>query len=127
MFTFAPTGATASLVSKAKASVYGSTVEIDVSPGTAIFDALTSQIFYPATTPQKTFAIRDVRSDEFQPAGQAKIGEVAWALPVAMTSPNSFGTASGSGSLAIRLNSGITVAWKGQTSPLQTADVVLFV
>jgi hypothetical protein len=124
-FVFSPAGATVSSVAKASATVYGSSVEIDVSSGSAIFDAATSHIIYKATTPATIFAINYVRSDQVQPAGSAKIDGVAWALPVAVTSPSSLATASGSGSLALVLNTGLTVAWKGQATPLAAPKLVL--
>ena len=124
-FVFSPAGATVSSVAKASATVYGSSVEIDVSSGSAIFDAATSHIIYKATTPATIFAINHVRSDQVQPAGSAKIDGVGWALPVAVTSPSSLATASGSGSLAIVLNTGLTVAWKGQATPLAAPKLVL--
>jgi hypothetical protein len=63
-FVFSMAGALVSSVSTANATVYGSTVEIDVSAGPGTFNAVTSQIFYAATTPTTTFAIKDVSNTD---------------------------------------------------------------
>ncbi len=126
-FTFSSGGAILSTVSSANARVYGSAVDIAIAPGKATFDSLTAQILYPATTPESVFAIKDVRSNQFQPAGSAEIDRVAWALPVAITSATTLGAASGAGSLAIITKSGLTAAWAGQSNPLTISAVALLV
>jgi hypothetical protein len=126
-FTFSSGGAALSSASSANAIVYGSAVDFTIASGAAVFDAVTAQILYPATTPESVFAIRDVRSDQFKPAGSADIDHVGWTLPVAITSSNSLGTASGAGSLAIFTKTGLTVAWTGQSNPKPAASVTLLV
>ena len=68
-----------------------------------------------------------VRSNQFQPAGSADIDHVGWALPVAIISAPSLGTASGAGSLAIFTKTGLTAAWAGQSNPLTATNVALLV
>jgi hypothetical protein len=126
-FTFSSGGAVLSSATKANAKVYGSGVDFNIASGTAVFDAVTAQILYRASTPDAAFAIKDVRSDQFKPTGSADIDHVGWALPVAITSANSLGTASGAGSLAIFTKTGLTVAWTGQTNPLPATNVALLV
>jgi hypothetical protein len=126
-FTFSSSGAALLSVSSAHARVYGSAVDFAIASGTATFDAVTAQILYPATSPETVFAIRDVRSNQFQPAGSAEIDHVGWALPVAITSVTSLGTASGAGSLAIFTKTGLTAAWTGQTNLLPITNAVLLV
>jgi hypothetical protein len=126
-FTFSSSGAVLSSVSSANARIYGCAVDFTIASGSATFDAVTAQILYPATTPESVFTIRDVRSSQFQPAGSADIDHVGWALPVAITSATSLGTASGAGSLAIFTKTGLTAAWTGQNNPLPITNASLLV
>ena len=126
-FTFSSSGVAVSSVSSANARVYGSAVDFAIASGTATFDAVTAQILYPATTSESAFTIRDVRSNQFQPTGSADIDHVGWALPVAITSATSLGTASGAGSLAIFTKTGLTAAWTGQNNALPITNAALVV
>jgi hypothetical protein len=126
-FVFAHGGSSVKGVSSASFTVYGSTVDVDVIAGVAIYDAALSQVLYNAKTTAATFEVKDVRSDQFVPAETASIHQVAWALPVAVTSASSLGSAAGAGSLAMFLDSGLTVAWKGQATPLPAGPLVVLV
>jgi hypothetical protein len=94
-FVFTQAGAGMEAVSTASLTVYGSTVDVEVIAGVAIYDAALTQIVYRAKTTAPTFEIKDVRSDQFVPAKTASIHGVAWALPVAVTSASSLGSAAG--------------------------------
>ena len=124
-FVFAAGGSRVEAVSSSSLTVYGSTVDVDVIAGGAAYDAELTQILYRATTTASTYEVKDVRSDQFMPGGTASIHQVAWALPVAVTPASSLGSAAGAGSLAVFLESGLTVAWKGQASPVPAGPLVL--
>ena len=124
-FKFSAAGAAVSAVSPGSAQLYGSTVDIAVSNGPATFNPVTNQVVYAAATTAKTFAAKDVRSDQFQPAGSAAIDGVGWALPISITSAGSLGTASGAGSLGILTNAGLTFTWKGQPKVLPATNTIL--
>jgi hypothetical protein len=127
--TFVFTHGTAGVESVASTSfsVYGSTVDADVMAGAATYDASLRQILYRATTTAASFEVKDVRSDQFVPAGTANVHRVAWALPVAVTSASALGSAAGAGSLAMFLESGLSVAWKGQPNPVPAGPLAFFV
>jgi hypothetical protein len=126
-FVFGPGGAQLAAVSGARLTAYGSTVDLEITPGKATYNATLAQVLYPAKTTHPTFSFRDVRSDQFVPAESASIQDVAWALPVAVTSATSLGSAAGAGSLTVFLDAGSTVAWKGQPNSVPTGPVVMLV
>jgi len=126
-FLFAHGGAGVEFVSRGSLRIYGSAVEAEVVTGVATYDGSLQQILYRAKTDATSFAIKDVRSDQFVPAGEAKIREVAWALPVAVTSAASLGSAAGAGSFAVFLEAGLSAAWKGQANPIPAGPVVVLV
>lgn len=126
-FVFTHGGAVVEAVSRASLTVYGSSVDVEVNQGVATYDAALTQLLYRGKTTASTFTVKDVRSDQFVPAGTASIAAVAWALPVAVTSASSLGSAAGAGSLAMLLRSGLTVTWKGQTNPVPAGGVVVLV
>ena len=107
--------------------VYGSTVDAEVLAGTATYDAALQRILYFARTAAASFKIKDVRSDQFLPSGVAGVLRVAWALPVAQTSPASLGSASGAGAWALFLGAGLLLAWKGQAVPVPAGPLVILV
>lgn len=126
-FVFTHGGASVEAVSRGSLSVYGSSVEVDVVGGIGTYDPTLTQILYHAKTTSPTFKVIDVRSDQFIPANSASIQQVAWALPVAVISASSLGSAAGAGSLAMFLDSGLTVAWKGQTNFVSANPLVILV
>lgn len=125
-FVFTHGGAHVGSIAGGSISLYGSTVDADVMAGMATYDVSLKQIIYRANTTVASFQVKDVRSDQFIPAGTANIHRVAWALPVAATSANSLGSAAGAGSLAMFLDSGLSIAWKGQTNPVPAGPLVFF-
>jgi len=126
-FVFDAAGAKITAVAKARLKVYGSTVKVEPTKNPPQYVADAARIFVPANSSEATFAIADVQSDELRPAGKADIDAAAWTLPVAVVSPTSLGNASGAGGLALMLNSGLTLTWKGQSTPAPAEAVTLIV
>lgn len=126
-FLFAHGGAGVEFVTKGSFRVYGSTVDAEVITGVATYDASLQQILYRAKTAAESFSVKEVRSDQCVPEGTAKIHALAWALPVAMTSASSLGSAAGAGSFALFLDNGLSLAWKGQPSQIPAGPVVMLV
>jgi hypothetical protein len=126
-FMFSLTGAKIQSVGKAHVKVYGSRAEVDPTSNSPTYVAALGRIFVPASTKATSFSIADVRSDKFQPAGKAKVESVAWALPVAVVSPNSLGNAAGAGGLALVLKDGLTITWKGQSTAVPAGPLTLIV
>jgi hypothetical protein len=124
-FVFAPGGAVVESVGSGSLSVYGSTVAVDVLNGVATYDSSLKQILYRAKGSTAPFSIKDIRSDQFVPAGTANVHRVAWALPAVVTSASALGSAAGAGSLALFLESGLTAAWKGQANQVPAGPLVL--
>jgi hypothetical protein len=126
-FVFASGDAAVESVARGSLTLYGSKVDVDVLAGLATYDASLKQILYRAKTTAATFQVKDVRSDEFVPSGTANVQHTAWALPVAVTSASSLGSAAGVGSLALFLDSELSVAWRGQANPVPAGPLVILV
>lgn len=126
-FVFSSTGGKIQSVGKAKVSVYGSTAEVDPTTNPPSYVASVARIFVPAQTTATSFTMTDVRSNEFQPAGTAPLDAAAWALPVAVVSPDLLGVATGAGGLALALREGLTLTWKGQSTAVPAGPVMLIV
>ncbi len=124
-FVFANANTHVEFVSDASLSIYGFSLDIKMIQGVGTFDPMLRQILYHAQTDSSAYKIIDVRSDQFIPAGSTDIQHTAWALPVAVTSSASLGSAAGVGSLAVFLQSGLTIAWKGQEHPTPAGSSVM--
>jgi hypothetical protein len=126
-FVFSSAGGKIQSVGKAKVSVYGSSANVDPTTNPPTYVASVARIFVPAQTVVNSFSVTDVRSDEFQPSGTAPLDAAAWALPVAVVSPDSLGNAAGAGGLALVLKAGLTLTWKSQSTPVPAGPVMLIV
>jgi len=124
---FSLAGAKIQSVGKASLEVYGSSADVDPTSNPPTYVASLARIFIPATTQAASFVVADVRSDQFQVAGEAAVDSVSWALPVAIISPNSLGNAAGAGGLALVLKDGLTLTWKGQNAPVPSGPLTLIV
>ena len=116
IIVFTSVGAQIQSAGAARLEAYGSSANLQPSSSPPTYIAALGRIFVPATTDATSFAITNVRSDLFVPAGTAAVESAAWTLPVAVTSPNSLGNAAGAGGLALVLKDGLTAKWKGAGS-----------
>jgi len=126
-FVFSATGARIQSIDKARLTAYESSVELEPTAHTPVYVADAARIFVPAKTNARSFRVDVVRSDEFIPDGEAEISGAAWALPVAIVSPTSFGNAAGAGGLALLLKDGLTLTWKGQRKATAAGPITLIV
>jgi hypothetical protein len=126
-FVFSSSGAKITSVAKASLKVYGSTVKLEPTTDPPVYVEDAARIFVVAKTTARTFAVNDVQSDELLPAGSAEIRVAAWTLFVAIVSPASLGNAAGAGGLALILNDGLTLRWKGQKAAAPAGRVTLIV
>jgi hypothetical protein len=124
---FTSTGAKIQSASNGHVEVYGSSADVNPTNGMCNYVAELGRILVPANTNVGSFAIADVRSDQFRLAGNAVISSAAWALPVAVISPDSLGRAAGAGSLALILKDGLTASWRGQTTDVPAGPLALIV
>lgn len=124
---FSLTGAKIQSAGNAHVQVYGSSAEIDPIAGPCTYIPALERIFVPANTNINSFKVTDVRSDQFQPSDKAAVESVAWALPVAVISPDSLGNAAGAGGLALVLKDGLACTWKGQTTKVSTGPLTILV
>ncbi len=124
-FEFSPAGARIRSVDKARLRAYGSTVTLDPTTNPPAYVADAGRIFVPAKADATSFKVADVRSNEFRPSGDAGIDRAAWALPVAIVSPSVLGNAAGAGGLALILQDGLALTWKGQPTPTAAGPATL--
>src|SRR5581483_10386008 len=85
------------------------------------------RILVPAKADITQFQAVEVHSNVFVPSGSAPVTAAAWALPVAITPPNSLGNASGAGGLAIVVGDGISASWKGQSTAVPLGPAMILV
>jgi hypothetical protein len=114
-FIFTLLGAKVTGASNASLTVYGSPVSLKWEAAAPVYEPTLAQIFVPFQPQSATFATTSVLSTLFEPAGKAKIAGGAWALPVAVTSPEQLGTAATAGLLALLLEPGLRANWRGLT------------
>ena len=127
-FVFTGTGAAITAAGKGHLQAYGTGAEIDPQTTSAPkYNAIITRILVPAKTDITHFKITDVHSDEFMPSGSAPVASAAWALPVAVTPPDSLGNASGAGGLALVIGDGLSATWKGQSKPLPLGPTMILV
>jgi hypothetical protein len=124
---FSSTGAKIQSVGNGHVEVYGSNADVNPTNGPCTYAADLGRILVPAKTNVDSFNIADVRSDQFRPIGRAANVSAAWALPVAVVSPDSLGKAAGAGGLALLIKDGLTVSWKGQTAEVPAGPLALIV
>jgi hypothetical protein len=118
-FIFTASGAKVTGASNASLTVYGSPVSLKWEAAAPVYEPVLAQILVPFQPQSPTFAMTRVLSTLFEPApppaGKVKIAGGAWALPVAVASPEQLGTAATAGLLALLLEPGLRANWQGLT------------
>ena len=106
--SFNQTSATITALGAATVTVYGTTVDITWPTRVVSYTAGTPVLVIAGHPDAATFLFKTVKSTLFVPSGTAKLNGAAWTLPVATTTINALGEASGAGSLLLELNDGAT-------------------
>jgi len=93
--------------------------------GPVSYDPDLNILVVPLAAQISPFTVNSVRATAFSIAGTAPVAAAGWGLPVAVTDPATLGDASGTGSLLLRLDAGLTGTWLGQTAPVWLGSVAL--
>ena len=101
-------------IDRAEGSVYGQKLEFRWSEGTTPeYEPLFQSVIIPLEASAEEFSVRRAKSPFATVAGKGRVVRAAWILPVATIDTERPTEASGSGGVAIRLNSDLTLTWRG--------------
>jgi hypothetical protein len=125
--TFTRSGATLQSIDSGQLEVYGTAVALKFSLDTPGYSEFIQRIVVAAEANVSEFTAATVQSDLFRPSGTAPLLAGAWALPVAVVSPDSLGDASGAGGLGLFLGDGLAATWKGLQGAISLAGTFILV
>jgi hypothetical protein len=109
----------------ARLLAFGFDTTLTPANGPVVYDPALKILAVPFTAQTSPFTVNSVKATAFSLAGAAPITAAAWGLPVAVIDPASLGDASGTGSLVVRLEAGLSGTWLGQTAPMRLMAAVL--
>ena len=112
-FVFGASGITSISTDAASLTAYGSTIRLTRNAIAASYDGAIGQVLIPFTPDTTSLNVASVSSTAFQPAGSAPIAAAAWGLVSTPASAASAGATSGTGSLVLITETGLTATWSG--------------
>ena len=112
-FVFAAAGITSITADAASITAYGTTVHLSRNAAGASYDGTVGQILIPFTPDVNSLHIAAVSSTIYQPSGSADITAAAWGFATTRASAVSAGATSGTGSLVLIAQGGLTATWFG--------------
>jgi hypothetical protein len=121
-----PQGSAINELGDFNATVYGTTLALTKGSGAFSFDAVTNTVRLPFDATPDLFPVADYSSQIFSSDKSAAVTGTAWALPVAITSPDHLGQAANSGALALSLGAGIEARWHGLKQPVSFRSTRLY-
>jgi hypothetical protein len=124
-FTFAPNGNALTAMAAASLDAYGSAPSYAHQTAPAVYDAPLALLAFPCIVTPSTFAVTQRISTIFELGGSATVVAGAYALPVALTTPQSLGAAASGGYLSLALGGGLAAAVNGIATPTPFTGVVL--
>ncbi len=118
-------GATIAALGPARLLAFGFGAELAAIADPARFDPNLGVLAVPMTPKPVPFTANAVRAKVFSLSGSAPLTAAAWGLPVAVVDPSHLGEASGTGSLLLWVDAGISATWLGQTEAVELMAAVL--
>jgi hypothetical protein len=124
-FIFAPNGNALAAMDPAALKAYGSAASYARQNAAPVYNAALALLAFPCKVTPTTFAITQHASTIFAPAGSAPVVVGAYALPVALTTPQSLGAAASGGYLTLALGEGLVAAINDDPAPTPLVGAVL--
>jgi hypothetical protein len=124
-FTFAPNGNALTAMAAATLDAYGSAQSYAHQTSQALYNAPLALLAFPCIVTPSTFIITQRTSTVFELGGNATVVAGAYALPVAVTTPQSLGAAASGGYLSLALGGGLAAAVNDNATPTPFTGVVL--
>ena len=105
------------------AKIYGSSLALKRNANPLVYNVLLSAISVPCDVGPKNFSFKSVKSTLFKPSGAGPVLAAGWLLPVAVTTPDQLGQASGTGEVGLFIGSGTSIQWAGTTGKVDLLDI----
>ena len=122
-FTFAASGNALTAMAAASLTTYGSTQSFEYKKAAAVYVAPIAVLAFPSKVQPVAFDVTHSDSTIFSLQGSAPVGDAAYALPVALTTPSALGAAAAGGYLTLGLEGGLdaTLVDAAAATPLNRA------
>jgi hypothetical protein len=119
-----PGAASFTAQASARLAAFGYDSELDPTPGPVQYDPALDVLTVPLAAASTSFAGSSVAS-VFSLTGTAPVTAAAWGLPVIVTTAAQLTEATGTGSLLLWLDPGLTGTWLGQSDPVDLNALAL--